>query len=173
MLDGWVKVYRATPSGEEAVFGVFARGETFAEAALFLGGTYPASAEVVEDARLLRLQTPDRPSGTDFLQRHVHAGARRGRDLNRPIGGVETAPLDLDGGAGDFGAKVLLLQRRLLHQPMGEAPQNLGLRAATFEAPRPQPDMVAHELRHAALVDAVEDQQRARADTGHHRRTAG
>lgn len=53
VLDGWVKVFRATPSGEEAVFGVFARGETFAEAALFLGDIYPASAEVVEDARLL------------------------------------------------------------------------------------------------------------------------
>ncbi len=53
VLDGWVKVFRITPSGEEAVFGVFATGETFAEAALFLGGAYPASAEVVEDARLL------------------------------------------------------------------------------------------------------------------------
>ena len=58
VLDGWVKVFRATPSGEEAVFGVFARGETFAEAALFLGGAYPASAEVVEDARLLCVRGP-------------------------------------------------------------------------------------------------------------------
>ena len=63
VLDGWVKVFRATPSGEEAVFGVFARGETFAEAALFLGGSYPASAEVVEDARLLCVR------GTPFRDR--------------------------------------------------------------------------------------------------------
>ena len=36
VLDGWVKVFRASPAGEEAVFGIFTVGETFAEAALFL-----------------------------------------------------------------------------------------------------------------------------------------
>ncbi len=63
VLSGWVKVFRSTPSGEEAVFGVFTKGETFAEAALFLGGTYPASAEVVEDARLLSVR------GSPFRER--------------------------------------------------------------------------------------------------------
>lgn len=53
VLDGWVKVFRASATGDEAVFGVFTKGETFAEAALFLGGRYPASAETVEDSRLL------------------------------------------------------------------------------------------------------------------------
>lgn len=56
ILDGWVKVYRITPDGEEAVVGVFHRGETFAEAAMFLGGRYPACAEVVTSARLLRIE---------------------------------------------------------------------------------------------------------------------
>ena len=83
VLDGWVKVFRMTPSGEEAVFGVFATGETFAEAALFLGGAYPASAEVVEDARLLCVRgTPFRdrllarpeisPSMLASMSRHMH-----------------------------------------------------------------------------------------------------
>lgn len=53
VLDGWVKIYRITPDGNEAVVGVFRRGETFAEAAIFLGGRYPVSAEVVTNARLL------------------------------------------------------------------------------------------------------------------------
>lgn len=55
VLEGWVKVYRILPDGEEAVVGVFRRGETFAEAAMFLGGRYPASAEAVTDVRLLRI----------------------------------------------------------------------------------------------------------------------
>ncbi|HEX2842352.1 MAG TPA: Crp/Fnr family transcriptional regulator [Hyphomicrobium sp.] len=55
VLGGWVKLYRATPDGNEAVVGVYRRGETFAEAAMFLGGRYPVNAEVVTDARLLRV----------------------------------------------------------------------------------------------------------------------
>lgn len=54
VLDGWVKLYRINPDGHEAVVGVFKRGETFAEAAIFLGGRYPVSAEVVTTSRLLR-----------------------------------------------------------------------------------------------------------------------
>ncbi|MEQ1715832.1 MAG: Crp/Fnr family transcriptional regulator [Hyphomicrobium sp.] len=55
VLDGWVKLFRMTPEGNEAVVGVFRRGETFAEAAIFLGGRYPVGAEVVTAARLLRI----------------------------------------------------------------------------------------------------------------------
>lgn len=55
VLGGWVKLYRVTPDGNEAVVGMFRRGETFAEAAMFLGGRYPVSAEVATDARLLRV----------------------------------------------------------------------------------------------------------------------
>lgn len=55
VLDGWVKLFRTTPDGNEAVVGVFRRGETFAEAAIFLGGRYPVSAEVVTASRLLRV----------------------------------------------------------------------------------------------------------------------
>ena len=55
VLDGWVKLFRITPEGNEAVVGVFRRGETFAEAAIFLGGRYPVGAEVVTSSRLLRI----------------------------------------------------------------------------------------------------------------------
>jgi CRP-like cAMP-binding protein len=55
ILDGWVKIFRITAEGTEAVVGVFRRGETFAEAAIFLGGRYPVSAEVVAKSRLLTI----------------------------------------------------------------------------------------------------------------------
>lgn len=55
VLDGWVKIYRTTPDGLEVVLHVFTSGETFAEAAIFLGGRYPASGETVGPSRLLRV----------------------------------------------------------------------------------------------------------------------
>lgn len=57
LLEGWVKVYRLTPSGSEAVVAVFTKGQSFAEAAAFVGGRFPASAEAVTDGRLLRLSS--------------------------------------------------------------------------------------------------------------------
>src|SRR5690606_6943809 len=53
VLDGWVRLYRQTPDGRETVIALPARGETFAEAVMFLGGRYPVNAAVVDDARLL------------------------------------------------------------------------------------------------------------------------
>jgi CRP-like cAMP-binding protein len=53
VLDGWVKLFRMTVSGDEAVVGVFARGDCIAEVPCLTGGHYPVSAEVVADARLL------------------------------------------------------------------------------------------------------------------------
>lgn len=50
VLSGWVTLYRMAATGERAVLGIFGRGETIAEAAMFLGGGYPASAEAAEDS---------------------------------------------------------------------------------------------------------------------------
>jgi len=65
VLDGWVKLFRTTPDGSEAVVGVFCRGESFAEAAIFLGGRYPVSAEIATTARLVRIDG-------DLLRRRIH-----------------------------------------------------------------------------------------------------
>lgn len=55
VLDGWVKLFRLTSSGTEAVIGIFTRGQNFAEAAAFTGGVYPVSGEAVTNSRLLRV----------------------------------------------------------------------------------------------------------------------
>ena len=56
IFDCWVKVYRDTPDGAEAVFGVFTDGESIADAVAFSGGEYPASAQAVTDSRLLPIR---------------------------------------------------------------------------------------------------------------------
>jgi CRP-like cAMP-binding protein len=53
VLEGWVRLYRETADGQESTIGVFARGESFAEAAIFQSRAYPVNGVVIDDARLL------------------------------------------------------------------------------------------------------------------------
>jgi len=55
VLEGWVKLFRLTPNGTEAVVGVFTQGRSFAEAAVFSGVPYPVAAEAVTDCQLLAI----------------------------------------------------------------------------------------------------------------------
>lgn len=55
VIDGWVKLYRSTPSGDETVIEIMTKGDTFAEAVAFTGGRYLWTAESVSDARVARI----------------------------------------------------------------------------------------------------------------------
>lgn len=55
IISGWVKLFRTTPEGEEALVGLFTRGDVFGEAALFEGSLYPLSAEAAESAHILAI----------------------------------------------------------------------------------------------------------------------
>lgn len=56
IIDGWVKLYRMTRDGEEAIINVFAPGETFAEAAVFgPAKKYPVNAQIVEKSVILEI----------------------------------------------------------------------------------------------------------------------
>jgi CRP-like cAMP-binding protein len=55
VIEGWVKLYRVTLSGEEAVIHVLTKGDAFAEAVAFTGNHYPATAEAVSAARVVRI----------------------------------------------------------------------------------------------------------------------
>ena len=70
--------------------------------------------------------------------------------------------------AFDHRAQIVLFEIGFLHQPIGEAPQQLRLRPAAFETARPEPHLVGQQLRHPALPDAIEDQQRFAVIAVHH-----
>ncbi len=53
ILDGRVKLYKLSPRGDQQILHLYGPGMAFAEAAVLSGAPYPATAEVVEDARLL------------------------------------------------------------------------------------------------------------------------
>lgn len=55
VLEGQIKLSRLAPDGGEAVVHVFAAGETFAEAAMFMGGRYPVTATAVTESRLVSI----------------------------------------------------------------------------------------------------------------------
>ena len=43
MAEGWVKLYRISPNGAEAVVAVFTKGSSFGEAVAFRHDVYPVS----------------------------------------------------------------------------------------------------------------------------------
>ncbi len=53
ILSGKVKLYKVSPDGKEQILHVVSAPEAFAEAALFLEGSYPAFAETLSDCQLL------------------------------------------------------------------------------------------------------------------------
>lgn len=55
ILSGWVKLYRLHSSGDETILHIFKSGDTFAETAMFSGFRYPATAEAVEETRMLSI----------------------------------------------------------------------------------------------------------------------
>ncbi|GAB4387089.1 Crp/Fnr family transcriptional regulator [Albidovulum sp.] len=59
VLDGWVKLYRVTPSGSEAVVGVFTRGRSFGEAAALRGDCYPVACEAATDCEVVQIPSAE------------------------------------------------------------------------------------------------------------------
>ncbi|MGE0754251.1 MAG: Crp/Fnr family transcriptional regulator [Alphaproteobacteria bacterium] len=53
VLSGWVKLFRDTLDGNEAVMDVLTQSHTFGESAIFDGGRYSWSAQTVEDCNLI------------------------------------------------------------------------------------------------------------------------
>lgn len=56
VIQGRIKIYRMSLQGQEYIMRIVGPGETIAEAAVFSGKTYPASAEALEDSRLYYLK---------------------------------------------------------------------------------------------------------------------
>lgn len=57
VLDGWVKLYRMTRGGTEAVVSVFTRGESFGEAVALRKLPYPVSGEAATSCEVMHIPT--------------------------------------------------------------------------------------------------------------------
>ncbi|MCX5875034.1 MAG: Crp/Fnr family transcriptional regulator [Deltaproteobacteria bacterium] len=53
VMEGLVKIYKLSMEGKEQILHIFGPGEPFAEAAVFMGSTFPAHALALEKSRAL------------------------------------------------------------------------------------------------------------------------
>jgi CRP-like cAMP-binding protein len=53
VVSGWVKLYRQTEDGADAIVGIHGRGQSFGETAALLGTPAHATAETISEARIL------------------------------------------------------------------------------------------------------------------------
>jgi CRP-like cAMP-binding protein len=58
ILKGWVKLFKGTASGDEAILQMLSSGDTVVESSIFLNTPFPVSAQIIEDAVLLSLPAP-------------------------------------------------------------------------------------------------------------------
>ncbi|MBK8456870.1 MAG: Crp/Fnr family transcriptional regulator [Phyllobacteriaceae bacterium] len=138
VLGGWIKVYRLSSSGAEAVVGIFTRGQSFAEAAAFTGGVYPASGEAVTDVRILKISarrlferiTASPEIGLAMLastSQHLHLLVRQIEALKAHTGAQRIAEFLLELAPDESGACVVELpyDKALIAARLGMKPESL------------------------------------------------
>lgn len=85
VLNGWVKLYRETSEGDEAVLALFTRGDVFGEAAIFGSVGYPFSAEAAEETKLLEIPSDvlrgQAKSNHEVMARIMYSMSREMRNL--------------------------------------------------------------------------------------------
>jgi len=90
VVDGWIKLYRITVAGDEAVINVLAKGDSFAESAAFTGQPYLHTAEAVSDARVIRVPVAHVikciQSTPEFVQAMIAAMAQHMNQLKAKLG---------------------------------------------------------------------------------------
>ena len=94
ILEGRVKLFTATEDGDENVVNVFGEGRSFGEAAMFASGRFPVNAEVVEDARRVRIMADHLFShlaeNKDLAFRMLAVMARRHRQFQKDITDIKS-----------------------------------------------------------------------------------
>jgi CRP-like cAMP-binding protein len=174
VLEGWIKLCRLSPSGAEAVVGVFARGESFAEAVAFRNATYPVNAEAVTDARLLRLDVatlldgmrrrPDLgPAILAAAFSHLHALVQQVEQLKARTGAQRLAAFLVDLCPADAGACTVTLpyDKALLAGRLGIQPESLSRAFGRLRDAGVQVRQTQASIDDVARLRAFVDQDRA------------
>jgi len=174
VLEGWVKLYRLSPSGAEAIVGVFTRGGSFGEAVALRNGTYPVAAEAVTDGRVLAIdaeallgmirETPEVAVAilTSTFS-HLHALVAQLEQLKAQTGAQRLAEFLLDLAAGPEGACAVLLpyDKTLIAGRLGMKPESLSRAFAKLR------DVgVRVRQNQAAIADVVALRRFAETDRG-------
>ena len=161
VLAGWVKLFRMSPNGSEAVVSVFTRGESFGEAVALRNVPYPVSAEAVSPCEVMHIPIPvlislmkeDPEIGISILAAtftHLHSLVAQLEQLKAQTGAQRVAEFLLnlcDCEAGDCEV-VLPYDKMLIAGRLGMKPESLS-RAFT----RLKPIGVKINRNHAEISD--------------------
>jgi CRP-like cAMP-binding protein len=174
VLDGWVKLYRLTAAGDEAVVGVFTRGDSFAEAVCFTNSDYPVNAEAVTESRLLSVtarnlagrirRTPE--IGLAMLastSQHLHMLVRQIEELKAYTGAQRLAEFLVSLAPVEQGPCTIALpyEKTLIAGRLGMKPESL---SRAFQRIRSVGVHIDHDLARVAdvaLLSEFVNQERA------------
>ncbi len=167
VIEGWVKLFRMTPNGTEAVVGVFTQGRSFAEAAVFSGVPYPVTAEAVTDCQLFSLPAQAilsrmraRPEiclsvlAASFM--HLHGLVSQIEQLKAHTGAQRLAEFLVDLCPVETGACTITLpyDKSLIAGRLGMKPESL---SRAFGRLREQGVSVSHNQAAIRDVEALRD----------------
>lgn len=167
VLDGWVKLFRITPTGAEAVVGVFTKGRSFGEAVAFEDVPLPVTAEAVTDSRLLLVRTTllatmmrERPEIAMAIMsstfRHLHALVAQVEQLKAHTGAQRVAEFLLELCECRSGSCTITLpyDKTLIAGRLGMQPQSL---SRAFNRLETQGVTIAHNLATISDVDQLRE----------------
>lgn len=163
VLDGWVKLYRIAPNGNETVVNVFTRGHSFGEAVAFRLKPYPVSAEAVTDCTLLQISARRFIS---MLQRepevaiavvastfqHLHDLVGQVEQIKSQTGAQRVADFLIRLCTSKSGSCVVTLpyDKLLIAGRLGMKPESLSRAFAKLKT------VGVHVSRHHATIDDIE-----------------
>ena len=172
VLSGWVKLFRMSPTGAEAVVSVFTRGESFGEAVALRNVPYPVSAEAVSSCEVMHIPSPlllslmreDPEIGVSILAStftHLHALVAQLEQLKAQTGAQRVAEFllnlcDIDKGGCEV---VLPYDKMLIAGRLGMKPESLSRAFARLKAVG-----VQINRNHAVISDVVELRNYAESD---------
>lgn len=169
MIDGWMKLYRITMSGEETVIHILTKGESFAEAIAFTGGRYATTAEAVSDARVVRIpadhivrcirESPDIALGMiASISQHLHHLMQQVEQLKAQSGVQRVAEFLALLAPVDAGSCVIALpyDKVLIAARLGLKPESLSRAFAKLRSVG-----VAVHASHVAVSDVAKLRQLA------------
>jgi CRP-like cAMP-binding protein len=167
VLSGWVKLFRITPTGAEAVVGVFTKGRSFGEAVAFESAPYPVTAESVTESRLLAVRSAilstmmrDRPEVAMAIVastfRHLHALVAQVEQLKVHTGAQRVAEFLLELCEHETGSCTITLpyDKTLIAGRLGMQPPSLSRAFNRLEAHGVK---ISHNLAIIADVEKLRD----------------
>ncbi|OIP85346.1 MAG: cyclic nucleotide-binding protein [Rhodobacterales bacterium CG2_30_65_12] len=176
VLDGWVKLYRITPAGTEAIVGVFTKGHSIGEAIALRGGRYPVFAEAVTDCDLMRINAQvfldllvENPGAAIAMltatYAHLHNLVAQIEQLKAQTGPQRVAEFLLDLSKTELGACSVTLpfDKALIAGRLGMKPESLSRAFAKLKQQGVRVSQDAAEIDDIEALRAYAARDRAEA----------